>query len=312
MTILVTGGSGFIGSHLVERLLKEKHQVKVISRVAKPTNLMHVTGNQNLKIYTGDLLEGYPAEEIFRNIDQVYHLQWSSLPRKAISYMHEDLSNTILTGINLLDHCVANNIKKVIFISSGGAVYGINKKEFIAEKQPTNPISSYGLTKLFFEKYLQLYHHQFGLDYLIFRVANAYGPRQNLNKPQGVISHWCNQILTAQEVKIMGDGSTIRDYIYIKDLIDAFLIAERLQIKNEIINLGGGVGNSLNDILLILKQLGLRFRESRTAASKSDVPRNVLDISKAQRLLNWQPSVSLEDGIKATFLAMKEQYYNSN
>lgn len=308
MGILVTGGSGFIGSHLVERLLKEQQQVKVISRVAEPPNLIHLKANQNLKIFTGDLLEGYPVEEIFHDIDQVYHLQWSSLPRKAISYMHEDLSNTILTGIKILDQCVAKNIKKIIFISSGGAVYGINKNEFISEKQSTNPISSYGLTKLVFEKYLQLYQHQFGLDYLIFRVANAYGPRQNLNKPQGVISHWCKQILTNQEVKIMGDGSVIRDYIYIDDLLDAFLAADHLKIKNEIINLGAGKGTSLNDILSVLKQLGLQFHEHRIAGSKSDVPRNVLDISKARHQLKWQPKVSIEQGIRNTFEYIYDRY----
>lgn len=309
MKILVTGGAGFIGSHLVEDLLLRGHTVRVLCRESDPENLKGVRFHPALELIEGDLVEGVDWKSILPGIQLVYHLQWGTLPRKSPKFLSRDLENTLIIGLNMLDACVEYGVQKVIFPSSGGAVYGLTTQDTIDETHPTFPISSYGLTKLVFEKYLHLYQFEYGLDYLIFRISNAYGPRQNLHRPQGVISHWLYHILRNGRVEVWGDGSVVRDYIYIGDVISGLLYGLDPNVKNEIFNLGSGVGFSLNDILEALRNaLHLEFEVTYSHQYHSDVPRNVLHIGKITESLGWRPATGLEEGLLRCFEYLSQKY----
>ncbi|MFK7969150.1 MAG: NAD-dependent epimerase/dehydratase family protein [Bacteroidia bacterium] len=303
MKIFITGGSGFIGSHLVEKLLADgNNEVMVVARSLKPVHLTHLLSHARLTILRMDFLEGINFEAVLKDVDIVYHLLWNSLPRKESLFIQNDLRNTVAESLRMLDGCVHNGVKKVIFASSGGTVYGKTSVEKIDESHATNPISSYGVTKLMFEKYLHLYYHEHKLEYSILRIANAYGERQNLKVAQGVVSHWIWRALHQESIEIWGDGETVRDYIYIDDVIDAFL---KVGIPGEqpfsLYNIGSGDGVLLNRLTeLIIKNTGIGLNIVYKKGYKTDAPRNVLDISRANQALSWYPQVQLGEGIIRT------------
>jgi len=200
-----------------------------------------------------------------------------------------------------------------VFPSSGGTVYGIPKVIPIKEDHPTNPISSYGIIKLAIEKYLALFWTLYGLDYCILRISNAYGERQAANGAQGVIPTMIDKALHHQEIRIWGDGSVIRDYIHVSDIVAAFLNAAIHRGEPKIFNIGSGIGHSVNDIANTLEGL---FEESLDLFYEPgrayDVPVNILDNSLARQGLHWEPRVNLSDGIRQTLEFMRGQVNNRN
>jgi UDP-glucose 4-epimerase len=192
-------------------------------------------------------------------------------------------------------------VRKLVFVSSGGTVYGVPHSTPVAEDHPTDPLSSYGIHKLTVEKYLALAHRLHGLDYRIVRPANLYGPRQRLDIAQGAVAVFLDRALRDQPIQIWGDGSVVRDYVYVADAVDAMLKAASFEGAQRIFNLGSGKGASLNQLVAEIEQLlGRPVKVEHSEARVLDVPVNVLDASLAERLLGWRASTPLREGLRRT------------
>jgi UDP-glucose 4-epimerase len=295
---LVLGGAGFIGSHLVEALLKEGHKVTVFDKIGiKTDNLEKVL--DEIELIEGDFLDEHFLEELPKGMDYVFHLVSTTLPATSNLNPVYDVQSNLAPSVKLIEQCVAHKIKKFFFISSGGTIYGIPEKTPIPETHPKNPINSYAITKLGVEKFLHLYHHLHGLDYVVLRLSNPYGPRQPFDKGQGVIAVFIHNILSGKPLEVWGDGAQLRDYLYIEDAINAFIAVLKKETPSKIYNFGSGEPTSVNDIIRILREVSGRdikvvYKPSRSA----DVPENYLDISRAKTQLGWKPNIGLMTGIK--------------
>ena len=197
----------------------------------------------------------------------------------------------------------------MVFISSGGAIYGNPLSLPISENSPTEPECSYGITKLAVEKYLALFNHLHGLDYIVLRPSNPYGSRQNPEGIQGVISVFLGRIAQGKSLEIWGDGRVIRDYIFIDDLIDGIYKAASVNAFSRVFNLGSGIGHSLNEILDVIRRVtGRQFKVTYKAKRSFDIPSIYLNIDKARQELSWAPMVSLETGIEKTWGFIEKLY----
>lgn len=297
MNILVLGGSGFIGSHLCEQLVEAGHDVTVFhSPEGNRSNLARIASQ--LTIVEGNFNDARDLDKVVSRAEVVVHLINATLPGNSLLDPIYDTQMNLISSIQLLNQCVKAGVSKVVFISSGGTVYGIPSEQPIRESHPLNPISPYGISKLAIEKYLALYHHHFGLDYTILRLSNPFGPRQSPGRGQGVIATWLDKVVQGEPVEIWGDGSVVRDYLYIEDAVWAIHQAILKSTTEKTFNVGSGQGHSLLELhALIEKQVGksiqIRFREMQ----KVDVPVNVLDVSLIRSHLGWAPRVSLEEGL---------------
>ncbi|NVN97634.1 NAD-dependent epimerase/dehydratase family protein [Candidatus Nomurabacteria bacterium] len=294
MKSLVFGGNGFIGSHLVDKLLAEGHSVRVFDRyeehyrkpLAGVDYLFADFGNRGL---LADALD---------TVDNVFHLINTTLPKTSNDDPAFDVQSNVVETIYLLEQCVAKKIGKVIFASSGGTIYGRPSKLPISEDSPTDPECSYGITKLTIEKYLSLYNHLYGLDYTIVPPSNPYGSRQNPNGIQGAISVFLGKVARNEPIEVWGDGEVVRDYIYVSDLVDGIYNASINTTSNRIFNLGSGSGYSLNQIIEVIRNVtGRNVMVDYKAKRGFDVPRIYLDIKRAETELKWYPVTPLEVGI---------------
>ena len=296
MKILLLGGQGFIGQNLCKKLLSEGHSVTVLE---KQINLNRVI--PNIKYVEGDFLDKSTYSEYLKDIDVVYHMISTTNANNSNNDIERDIKENVIGTINLLDECVDNKVKKVVFVSSGGTVYGVPEETPIKETHPTNPICSYGITKLTIEKYLNLYNHLHGLDYSVIRLANPYGPyHQNLM--QGLINVILYKAINDDTLEIWGDGQVRRDYIYIDDAVEALSLAKDVDTQEKVINIGSGQSYSICDIISeVEKIVGKKINTDFKPARSQDVPVNVLDINKAKEVLNWEPKVGLQEGITNTY-----------
>lgn len=298
MKSLVLGGGGFIGSHLVGRLLEEGHEVRVYDRspnrfLGTPRGAEYIEGDLGNHGLIRDALEG---------IEVVFHLVSTTLPKTSNDDPGYDVRSNLVDTIQLLESCVEAGARKVVFTSSGGTVYGPPRTVPIPEDHPTDPISSYGIVKLAIEKYLALFYHLHGLDYAALRVSNPYGPYQNPAGQQGAISVFLNRIRTGQPITIWGDGRVVRDYLYISDLVEALVIAAATGTESKLFNVGHGEGASLNELLVLMQEVVEGTPEVEYLPARSlDVPASVLDISRAEEELGWSPSTELAEGIALTW-----------
>jgi UDP-glucose 4-epimerase len=301
MKVLVTGGTGFIGSFVVEALLQDGHEVLVIANGRQLPAYLEMLTNQ-ITYYQGDFGETDILEKALPGCDAVIHLAWSTVPKQTKGATAFEFSSNIPGNINLIEKCIDFKVGKFIFISSGGTVYGIPDQIPLTELHGLNPISNYGLGKLTMEKLLHLYNYTHNIKYTILRVSNAYGERQNLYKNQGVIGVWLKNIVQKKKIEIWGDGSVVRDYVYVKDVAAAVLNA-LAQIKNtSIYNIGGGKGYSLNDIVAAINTgLNIGVQVEYKPSRNFDVPVNILDISKAQKEIGFKPTIGLAEGIIRTW-----------
>ena len=299
--ILVTGGNGFIGSHLVDALAAAGNRVVILDLFPRlhgdlPDGVLFIQGNLQALHTIRHILQD-------NQIEVVYHTAWANIHETAIKDPLGDIQTNVAASINLLNACQDTGVKRVVYLSSGGTVYGVPQSYPIKESHPTNPINAYGVTKLIVEKYLHMYYHLYGLEYVILRPSVPYGPRQNPNRHQGVVSVFINRALHDQSVSIFGDGEVIRDYFYIDDLTQALLAAKEIPFnpQNAIFNLGGMHPYSLNELVRKIEAvLGVKLEVKYEPARKFDAPKLLLDIQLAQSQLNWSPTVSLDEGIKRT------------
>jgi UDP-glucose 4-epimerase len=305
MNCLVLGGNGFIGSHLVDHLLAEGHSVRVFDKYEehyrKPI--------PSVDYQYGDFGNRGLMMETLMGMDVVFHLISTTLPKTSNDDPAFDVQSNLVESLFLLEQCVTQKVKKVIFISSGGTVYGKPSVLPIPENSPTDPECSYGITKLAIEKYLYLYWFLHGLDYCILRLANAYGERQRPTATQGAISVFLERALRNDEIVVWGDGSVVRDYIYVTDIAHALIKALSYSGENKIFNIGSGQGHSLNEVIQVIEEVtGRALRVKYTDARSFDVPINVLDISRAKNQLIWAPMVSLRDGVARMHAWMSQEH----
>jgi len=296
--ILVTGGAGFIGSHLVDELIKEGHKVVVIDNLAsgKKENL-----NPKIKFYKIDICNP-KIFNIFKKEkpDFVFHFAAHIKARESIKKPISDAKVNILGSLNVLENCRKFNVKKIIFASSGGEIYGAAKKIPTPEDYITRPISPYGISKLTIEKYLDSYYRLFGLPYISLRYGNVYGPRQNQNSEAGVVAIFTNKILRNKQLFIHGDGNQTKDYIFIEDAIRATILSFEKDFKG-ILNIGTGKETSVLEIFHKIKQLTERqVKEKHVPFPLGGFRRGCLSIQKTKKELNWKPNYTLEEGIKKT------------
>ena len=295
---LVLGGRGFIGSHLIDALLEKGFRVRCFDRPhVVPLGESHLA-NSHFEMYEGDIVSEAEVAEALKGCDICFHLVSTTLPKSSNLDPVFDVESNVLGTVRLLTHAVKSRLKKVIFVSSGGTVYGVPKQVPIPETHPTEPTCSYGITKLTIEKYLGLFKQLHGLDYTVLRLANPFGERQRTHASQGAIAVFLDKALRGEEIEIWGDGSVIRDYIHIADVISALIGAVDHTGNQNVFNIGSGRGRSLNEVLDSIELITGRSTKRRYVSGRIfDVPASVLCIERAQQSLGWFPRVEFEDGI---------------
>jgi len=299
MRCLVLGGGGFIGSNLCYGLVEAGHEVSVFEKEGRnKSNLLAI--EKRVCWIEGDFLNPEHVKAAVQGIDIIFHLISSTLPQSSNENPAYDVTSNVAPAIHLLEAARRAAVRKVIFFSSGGTVYGIPERVPIPEEHPTMPICSYGIHKLMIEKYLALFHKLYNLDYAVLRVSNPYGERQRPTGSQGAVTVFIYKALKGELIKIWGDGSVVRDYVHISDVVRAAIKAMSLSAGERIFNIGSGRGLSLNQVIACLEDaLGVKLPVRYTAARKCDVPVNILDISRARNVLGWGPEIDLTTGVKS-------------
>lgn len=297
MNNLVLGGNGFIGVHLVESLLEAGEPVRIYSRgpnrfKATPQAAEYVEGELGNYGLIRDAVEG---------MDVVYHFVSTTLPKTSNDDPVYDVRSNLVDTLQLLEACVDAGVRKVVFTSSGGTVYGLPRTVPISEDHPTDPITSYGIVKLAIEKYLNLFHHLHGLDYTVLRVSNPYGAYQDPGGQQGAVAVFLRRTFAGEPISIWGDGEVVRDYLYVSDLVDALKLAGG-ETARKVFNVGSGRGTSLNELVCLISGVtGEKPRVEYQSGRVLDVPANVLDVTRAREDLGWTPKVEMEEGIARTW-----------
>jgi UDP-glucose 4-epimerase len=298
---IIYGGGGFIGSHITEELLKHKFKVTVFDKLnSSIRNIEHVL--DRIDFIEGDFNNRMDIRKSLKEHDYAIHLVSSTLPSNSNLNPHYDVESNLISTINFLEEAAKQNIIRVIFISSGGTVYGDASKSPIMESHPTNPKCSYGVIKLTIEKYFYLFGILHGLHYKILRFSNPFGERQNPKINQGLITHLLYKIKHNETLEIWGDGSVVRDFFYIKDGAEAVYKAIIDRSDFALFNISGGKGYSVNEILdKFRKILKLDYKVNFTHPRQFDVPVNILDNRLAQRVLKWTPKTNFDDALKKTW-----------
>jgi UDP-glucose 4-epimerase len=298
MRILVLGGSGFLGSHIVDKFLSEKHDVVVYDLSLERFR----RSPPGITFFAGDFGDvGALGELIATGFNAVIHCVSTTTPKSSNESPQFDVQSNVIGSLNLLDICVRNNIGKLVFLSSGGTVYGnIGSAGLVDESQAVRPMCSYGIAKLTIEYYLDLNKHLRGLEYVVLRAANPYGERQNPLRALGALTVFLHRTLKHETVEIWGDGSVTRDFIYAGDVASAVYLATIKPISGTF-NVGTGTGLSLRDILTeISRVVGLEPSINWLPSRPFDVPRVVLDSTKLRIATGWKCRTSLEEGIALT------------
>ncbi|MFE4105231.1 NAD-dependent epimerase/dehydratase family protein [Almyronema epifaneia] len=300
---LVIGGSGFLGSHLCKALVLQGAKVNILSR-----KVDSVSCAQYADLFCGSLQDVESLEAAIAGCSVVYHLGSSSIPSTSNLDPKRDIENNLKGAVNLLEASLKENVSKIIFASSGGTVYGVQPAMPISENSCTNPICSYGVVKLSIEKYLHMYFSLYGLDYCALRISNPFGEGQGLGRKQGAVSNFISKHLQGERVEIWGDGSIVRDYIYVGDVISAFLKAKDYTGTHKVFNIGTGVGRSILQILHSIEQtFNCSVERTYKPSRLLDVPKNILDIELAKKELDWQPVVSWEEALTRTYYYLKAE-----
>lgn len=307
MRITIFGGGGFIGSTIADRLLAEGHALRIFERPrVQPYRKFKAT--EAVEWMAGDLSSTHDVSDAIQGVDAVLHLVSTTLPKNSNDDPIYDVQSNVVASLHILNAMVAHQVRNIVFISSGGTVYGNPLYLPIDEKHPTNPVVSYGITKLAIEKYLQMYGHLHGIKAITLRVANPYGERQRIETAQGAVGVFLHNALKGIPIQIWGDGSVTRDYIHVSDVAEAFVQALHYTGVHRVFNVGSGVGTSLNTLIGELEAvLGQNIERRYLPARPFDVPVSVLCNNLARTELNWSPAVSMPEGIARTVEWMKQE-----
>ena len=298
MRILVTGGAGFIASHIVDAYIADGHDVTIIDNL--------VTGrkeniNTKAKFYQMDIQDD-KVQDIFekQKIDLVSHHAAQMDVRRSVEDPVYDAKNNVLGMLNILQASVKTGVARFIFASSGGAIYGEQDTFPADEQHKTQPHSPYGITKLVGEKYLFFYALNYRLGYTVLRYANVYGPRQNPHGEAGVVAIFCKRLLAGEQPTINGNGEQTRDFVYVKDVVAAKVKALTRK-DNEIFNVGTSRETTVNEVYRHLNHLtGAKKPEKYGAAKEGEQFRSVIDYGHAKKSMGWQPQYDLSQGLTET------------
>ena len=308
MKVLVTGGAGFIGSHVVDHYIDSGYEVIVVDdlSIGRISNL-----NPQAKLYQLDirnpLLKSIFEEE---QPDFVNHHAAQMDVRRSVVEPLFDADVNILGSINLIECAKRHGVKKFVYISTGGAVYGEPEYLPCNEEHPINPICQYGASKHTVEHYLYMYQQNYGLPYAVLRYPNVYGPRQDPHGEAGVVAIFTGQMLSGEQVVINGDGEQMRDYVHVSDCARANLLATSTD-SNGIFNIGSCVGTTVNQIFTTLKEITAYPMEPVFGPAKLGETREIyLDAAKAGQILNWKPSMGLKQGLEQTVAYFAEKEVN--
>ncbi len=298
MKVLVTGGAGFIGSHLVDRLIQEGHEAIIVDNLAtgKRRNI-----NKAARFYKVDI-QSWRLERVFRNErpNIVMHLAAQMDVRKSVEDPVFDAQVNILGTLNVLQQAVKHGVRKVVFSSSGGAIYGEQEVYPAPESHVTNPLSPYGLSKLCGEQYLSYFQRVSGLQAVSLRYANVYGPRQDPEGEAGVVAIFIQKMLNNEQAVINGNGRQTRDFVFVDDVVEVNL-AMMGQETLGTYNVGTGVETSINDLFRILVQhTGSTCKEVHGPSKRGEQVRSVVDNTKLRHELSWEPKTNLSEGLKKT------------
>ena len=303
MKVLVTGGAGFIGSHIAEALISAGHSVTIIDDLS-------MGRLENIPPKTELVQEDIRSERVRAlfekyRFDAVVHHAAQMDVRKSVDDPMFDASVNIVGSLNLLESCIRTGVRQFIFASTGGAIYGEQETFPATETHPTFPLSPYGVAKLAVEKYLYVYHEAYGLKYVSLRYANVYGPRQSPHGEAGVAAIFTEKMLAGGEPVINGDGSQTRDYVYVGDVVDANLRTLDYQHCG-IFNVGTGVETDVNVLFRHLRELsGSGCGESHGEAKKGEQKRSVISSALIRERLGWRSTVELRDGLRETVASFK-------
>ncbi|WP_312355013.1 NAD-dependent epimerase/dehydratase family protein [Empedobacter sp.] len=303
MEYLVLGGNGFIGSFIVDEIISNGHNVTVLDMGPEKFRVPL----SNVKYIYGSINNLELLNETFEGKDILIHSVSTTVPYTSNQNIPFDIESNLISSVNIFRIAVEKGIKRIVYLSSGGAVYGEPITVPIPEDHPTNPLSSYGITKLAIEKYLNYFSVNSGIEYNIIRPSNPYGPRQNPFSNQGVIAVFLGKVLRDEVIEVWGDGTIAKDYVYIKDIASAIYKSSISDKTSEAFNIGSGSFISLNEIIEMIKKVTSKdVKVSYVNSNKFDVSKVCLDINNAKKFLDFQPKVDLEQGVKETWDFIKQ------
>ncbi len=304
--LLILGGSGFIGSNLIETLL---HAGYTITNFDRPgTSPAHFSSHPAYRFVPGYLSDNSHLRNVFNQepYDCVVHLVSSLIPSSGYDEFFNDREVNLTAGYEIVKNMMSNGCQRIVYFSSGGTIYGKNGKEVNSENDQLCPLTYYGYSKLAMEEFLKFSSRIHPISHLIVRPSNPYGSGQNLFGKQGLITVALGKILQNQPIEIWGDGQVVRDYLHIRDLSNAIHALVEKGIDNEVYNIGSGQGHSVNEIVTIIHKVagcntGVEYKPARPV----DIPVNILSIDKITNHTGWKPEVNLEEGIAMLWKAMQ-------
>ena len=305
MKVLVTGGAGFIGSHVADALVAHDHEVHVLDDLSsgKRDNVPAAATFHQMDVRDSEIRRLFDEERF----DVLVHHAAQMDVRRSVADPSFDADVNLIGFLNLMENAREHGIRKVVFASTGGAIYGEPEYAPQDENHPLRPLSPYGITKLCTEKYLYFYEQEYGMPWVALRYGNVYGPRQNPHGEAGVIAIFIGRLLANEQAVIFGDGEQPRDYVYVGDVVRANLAALGLE-GSGVFNVGTAVETSVNQLFRLLRdQVRPEMPEKHEPARPGEQRRSILDYSRTRSVLGWTPEVSLEDGLMATVEWFKEQ-----
>jgi len=296
--VVILGGLGFIGSHLSRAMVQEGFRVRIFDKLYTSRELIKDIEHY-VEVVEGDAEKSQDVLDALSGGEICFHLIHTTVPGTSMQDPCYDVQSNIVSSVRWISQLYHTSIKRLIFISSGGTVYGIPQNNPITEDHPTNPICSYGITKLSTEKYVLLYGHLYGIDCRILRPSNVYGEGQKLNINQGLIGVFADRILREEPIEIWGDGTVQRDHLYISDLISGILKLPEYQGPYEVFNISTGESHSILEIIEMLGEIfGKRPKLTFKPSRGFDVPINVLSAKRLMEETGWQPRTALRQGVE--------------
>jgi UDP-glucose 4-epimerase len=299
--VLAIGGTGFIGSYIVAELLRASHEVVVVGRNETPSRPLP----EGVTYVQGSLGDRSLMTDQLRGVDAVLHASSTTVPSTGDRDPTADVTGNLLATLSLLDAMADRGVERLLFISSGGTIYGPPERIPVPETHRMAPTCSYGIVKAAIEMYIELYASRTGLRPVVIRASNPYGPRQGNVGVQGIISTFLNRVRLGEPLEVWGDGSTIRDYVFVEDMA-RLCVTALASDRTGTYNGGSGIGTSISEIVNLVREItGRDFKVIHKGARSVDVPVSVLDPTKARLHFGWSASTDLHTGIHATWEAMQ-------
>lgn len=313
MRILVTGGAGFIGSHTVDALVASgAGEVSVLDDLSTGKRIQV---NAKAALYQTDLRDAAAVGSVVERArpEIIFHFAAQMDVRRSVADPAFDAQVNLVGFLNLIEAARRHGLKRVVFASTGGAIYGEQDEFPCTEDHPRRPVSPYGVAKLATEAYLFFYKVEYGIDYLALRFGNVYGPRQDPHGEAGVVAIFCGRILDGKPVTIYGDGTQTRDYVYVGDVVRAAVAAAKSSASGIALNIGTGIETNVNDLYSTLAGIAdFPTRAEHAAARPGEQKRSVISPARAERELGWRPEKKLADGLAETFKYFKQQRTGSS